>query len=61
MDRRTDDDSRREDALMKRLFTVWGARREPDQATMRRAEDAFRQALAPVIQRRKRKRTTMAI
>ena len=61
MDPRTDDDSRREDALMKRLFTVWGARREPDQATVRRAEDAFRQALAPVIQRRKRKRTTMAI
>ncbi len=63
MDRRTDDDSYRDDALMRRLFAALGRRDTPDDAALRRAEDVFREALAPVVQRRKRKRvvTTMAI
>jgi ferric-dicitrate binding protein FerR (iron transport regulator) len=56
MDTRTDDDSNSDDALMRRLLAPLGRRQAPDDAAMRRAEQAFRSALAPVVLRRKRTR-----
>jgi hypothetical protein len=50
-----------DEALMQRLFAIGGARQTPDPAALRRAEETFRSALAPVVQRRKRKRTFMTI
>ena len=65
MDSRTDNDSRddlqREDALMQRLFAVSGRRGAPDAAALQRAEEALRRGPAPIVQRRKRKRTLMTL
>jgi ferric-dicitrate binding protein FerR (iron transport regulator) len=54
-------DTESDEALMQRLFAIGGARQTADQASLRRAEEAFRSALAPVVQRRKRKRTVITI
>jgi ferric-dicitrate binding protein FerR (iron transport regulator) len=61
MDPQIDDDSGRDDALMRRLFALLGRRAAPGEAVMRRAEDAFREALAPIIQRRKSTRNRIAL
>src|SRR5512147_925582 len=55
------DPAESDEALMQRLFTIGGARQTPDPAALQRAEDTFRSALAPVVQRGKRKRTVMTI
>jgi hypothetical protein len=52
----TDNDSNHDDELMRRLLAPLGPRQEPDQAALRRAEAAFREALAPVVLRGKRNR-----
>lgn len=56
MDTRNEDDSNGDDALMRRLLAPVGRREAPDAAAMQRAEQAFREALAPVVLRRKRSR-----
>jgi hypothetical protein len=50
-----------DEALMQRLFAIGGARQSPDPAALRRAEETFRAALAPVVQRGKRKRIFMTV
>ena len=54
----TDDDARREDALMRRAFDVAGRRPAADPAALEHAEDAFRRALAPVVERNRRRTRT---
>ena len=55
MDTPTDDDARRDDALMHRVFAVTGRRPTIDPAALKRAEDTFRRSLAPVVQRNRQK------
>jgi ferric-dicitrate binding protein FerR (iron transport regulator) len=50
----TDDDARREDALMRRVFHIAGRRPAADPAALKHAEDVFRRALAPVVERNRR-------
>jgi ferric-dicitrate binding protein FerR (iron transport regulator) len=59
MDSPTDDD-RREDELMRRAFVLTGRRSEIDPAALVRAEQVFRRALAPVVERRQRQRRARA-
>src|SRR5262245_60847043 len=54
------DDERREDELMRRAFTLTGRRPEVDPAALQRAEQAFRRALAPTVERARRQRRTRA-
>ena len=58
MDTPTDDDARREAALMRRVFDIAGRRPAADPVALERAEDAFRRALAPVVQRNRRQART---
>jgi ferric-dicitrate binding protein FerR (iron transport regulator) len=54
------DDERREDDLMRRTFALTGRRSDVDPAALERAEQAFRRALAPVVERSRRQRRARA-
>jgi len=58
MDTPTDDDARREDAVMRRVFDIAGRRPAVDPVALEHAEAAFRSALAPVVQRNRRQART---
>jgi ferric-dicitrate binding protein FerR (iron transport regulator) len=50
------DDERREDDLMRRAFALTGRRPDVDPAALAHAEQVFRRALAPVVERTRRER-----
>jgi ferric-dicitrate binding protein FerR (iron transport regulator) len=50
------DDEHRDDELMRRAFAVTGRRPNVDPLALERAEQVFRRALAPVIERNRRQR-----
>jgi hypothetical protein len=52
----TEDESTGDDALMRRLLAALGPRRDPSPTLRRAGELAFRQALAPIVVRRARRR-----
>ena len=54
------DDNRHEEELMRRAFALTGRRSEIDPAAIAHAEQVFRRALAPVVERRQRQRRARA-